>query len=104
MACWPNPNPNPNPNPKGAMAGGVAGACAAMVTTPLDVIRTRHVLSTERRHVLATVRAVYAEGGLRGFCRGMLPRTLYMGAGGVVYLGMYTVCCTSLSKLNNVFS
>ena len=70
------------------MAGGVAGACAAMVTTPLDVIRTRHVLSTERRHVLATVRAVYAEGGLRGFCRGMLPRTLYMGAGGVVYLGI----------------
>ncbi len=49
--------------------------------------------------MLATVRAVHAADGLHGFCRGMLPRTLYMGAGGVVYLGMYTVCTTQLTRL-----
>ena len=89
LAADPTASAAPTPT-EGAAAGGMAGAFAAMVTTPLDVIRTRHVLSAERRHVLATVRAVHAADGLHGFCRGMLPRTLYMGAGGVVYLGMYT--------------
>ena len=84
---------------RGRDGGRDGGACAALLTTPLDVIRTRHVLSAERRHMLSTVRAVHASDGVRGFFRGLLPRTLYMGAGGVVYLGMYTVCCTHFGRL-----
>ena len=95
-----DPSTSADPTPtEGAMAGAMAGACAALLTTPLDVIRTRHVLSAERRHMLSTVRAIHAADGVRGFFRGLLPRTLYMGAGGVVYLGMYTVCCTHFGRL-----
>ena len=98
LAEQPGGSAAPTPT-EGATAGAVAGACAALLTTPLDVIRTRHVLSAERRHMLATVRAIHATSGLRGFFRGLVPRTMYMGAGGVVYLGMYTVCCTQLSRV-----
>ena len=59
------------------------------------------MLATERRHMLTTVRAVYTSGGVAGFFRGLLPRTMYMGAGGVVYLGMYTVCTTEMARLTS---
>ena len=51
--------------------------------------------------MLTTVRAVYTSDGVAGFFRGLLPRTMYMGAGGVVYLGMYTVCTTEMARLSS---
>ena len=78
-------------NPKGeyspvthVVAGGVAGAVGAAVTTPLDVAKT--LLQTRGnshdseirscRGMLHAFRIIWMRDGLRGFSRGLTPRVL----------------------------
>jgi solute carrier family 25 iron transporter 28/37 len=65
-------------------AGGLAGAVAAAVTTPLDVVKT--LLQTRgtsddkqirnAKGMLDAARIVWQKDGLRGFGRGLTPRML----------------------------
>lgn len=78
-------------NPKGeyspvthVVAGGMAGAVGAAVTTPLDVAKT--LLQTRgtshdaeirsSRGMLHAFRIIWMKDGLRGFSRGLTPRIL----------------------------
>lgn len=67
------------------IAGGVAGATAAAITTPLDVVKT--VLQTkgmlpasaetsaaQLNSFMSGVRYIYRNNGLAGFAKGMRPR------------------------------
>ena len=88
------------PAANGAVAGALAGATAAFFTTPLDVMRTRHVLyEGERQSLLSTVMRIHKMDGLRGFWRGVLPRTIYMAMGGTLYSGTYSYCTAVLTKI-----
>uniref|UniRef100_A0A914W6T9 Mitochondrial carrier protein PET8 n=1 Tax=Plectus sambesii TaxID=2011161 RepID=A0A914W6T9_9BILA len=79
-----------------ASCGSVAGAMAAAVTTPLDVAKTRIMLS-EKLHGPEgnnmTVRGVLTEifklDGVRGLFAGVVPRTIWMALGGFVFFGAY---------------
>ena len=86
---------------EGAIAGAIAGASAAFLTTPLDVIRTRHVLREGARQPMwETVRAIALErDGLHGFWRGAAPRTMQMGLGGALYLGTYSYATGVLQRI-----
>ena len=77
----------------GELAMARAGASAAFLTTPLDVVRTRHVLweGGARQALSATVAHIYAREGAVGFWRGVLPRTVYMAMGGR-HAGTYVYC------------
>lgn len=65
-------------------AGGMAGAVAAGVTTPLDVAKT--LLQTRgtsqdadirsARGIVDAVRIIFGRDGLKGFARGLSPRML----------------------------
>jgi len=86
----------------GAFAGGVAGGIAALITTPMDVIRTRHVLRQQPAGTVSfvdTAALIYQSGGLAQFWVGVVPRVGYMFLGGVVYLGTYNYCCITLTRL-----
>lgn len=97
LTRWRGGDPAPS---DGAVAGSVAGALAAFCTTPLDVIRTRHVLWDGKRVPLAvTVGRVYKYEGFMGFWRGVVPRTMYMAMGGALYLGTYSYCTALLSRM-----
>jgi len=69
------------------------------LTTPLDVLRTRHVLRSAGGggdpSFLATARHVLRAEGMCGLLRGVVPRTVYMSLGGVLYpyLGTYSTVC-----------
>lgn len=79
-----------------ASCGSVAGAVAAAVTTPLDVAKTRIMLS-EKLHGpegnKLTVRGVLTDifklDGVRGLFAGIVPRTIWIGLGGFVFFGAY---------------
>jgi len=77
--------------------GSVAGAVAAGVTTPLDMLKTRLMLARgESERVGVVVRRMVREEGLGVFFRGVGPRVVWISVGGAVFLGSYQWGCNAL--------
>ncbi|EGG02969.1 uncharacterized protein MELLADRAFT_117468 [Melampsora larici-populina 98AG31] len=76
-----------------ALCGSIAGSTAAAITTPLDVIKTRIMLSERSGHkrvrILTTLIDIQRKEGFSAFWKGLIPRTLWIGLGGAVFLGVY---------------
>ncbi|KAI1495259.1 mitochondrial carrier [Biscogniauxia mediterranea] len=72
-----------------ALYGSVSGAVAAGVTTPLDVLKTRVMLSRERESVITVLKDLLASHGIRPFFAGIGPRVMWISAGGAIFLGSY---------------
>lgn len=86
-----------------ALMGSLSGSLAAALTTPMDVVKTRMMLrrggegSAGSAGVLATMRQVYAEGGVSRLFSGVGPRVAWIGLGGAVFLGGYETAKVVLS-------
>ncbi|KAI1388426.1 mitochondrial carrier [Hypoxylon trugodes] len=72
-----------------ALYGSVSGAVAAGITTPLDVLKTRVMLSKEREKVFTILRDLLSNHGIRPFFAGIGPRVMWISAGGAIFLGSY---------------
>jgi solute carrier family 25 (mitochondrial S-adenosylmethionine transporter), member 26 len=72
-----------------ALFGSLSGAVAAGVTTPLDVLKTRVMLSKEKVGVVQLVRGILKTHGIRPFFAGIGPRVGWISAGGAIFLGSY---------------
>ncbi|KAI0795225.1 S-adenosylmethionine transporter [Irpex lacteus] len=78
-----------------AVCGSVAGGFAAAATTPLDVLKTRIMLdikstSQEKRlSIPSRFASIYKTEGLGALFAGVVPRTMWISAGGAVFLGVY---------------
>ncbi|KAI0786200.1 S-adenosylmethionine transporter [Abortiporus biennis] len=78
-----------------AACGSVAGGIAAALTTPLDVLKTRVMLDlrdpTKHKHpsLPARFKQIYLQEGVGALFAGVVPRTLWISAGGAVFLGVY---------------
>ncbi|KAF7115722.1 hypothetical protein CNMCM5793_003225 [Aspergillus hiratsukae] len=85
-----------------AMFGSVAGAIAAGLTTPLDVIKTRVMLARRgeggaRVRIRDVVQEISGEG-IGAFWRGIGPRVAWIGIGGAVFLGSYQWAWNTLER------
>ncbi|SGZ38024.1 related to Putative mitochondrial carrier protein PET8 [Hanseniaspora guilliermondii] len=86
---------------KGAICGSLAGATAAAITTPLDVIKTRLMLSklSQKATIVDIIKELHREQKYgKSFFKGIGPRTLWIGVGGAVFLGMYESVIAVLNK------
>lgn len=72
-----------------ALYGSLSGAVAAAVTTPLDVLKTRVMLSAQRESVVSVTRDIIRDHGIRPFFAGIGPRVMWISAGGAIFLGSY---------------
>ena len=72
-----------------AVFGSIAGAIAAGITTPLDVLKTRLMLSRERLGSLTMLREILRTSGPMAFFAGIGPRIMWISAGGAIFLGSY---------------
>lgn len=69
--------------------GAVSGVVAAAATTPLDVLKTRMMLSRDRVALWQLAGRIWREEGGRVFFSGIGPRCGWIGVGGAVFLGAY---------------
>uniref|UniRef100_L2G3B1 Pet8p n=1 Tax=Colletotrichum fructicola (strain Nara gc5) TaxID=1213859 RepID=L2G3B1_COLFN len=80
-----------------ALYGSVAGAAAAGITTPLDVLKTRVMLSKEKEKVGDVLRGIYRQHGIRPFFAGIGPRVMWISIGGAIFLGSYQFAANTLT-------
>jgi solute carrier family 25 S-adenosylmethionine transporter 26 len=71
------------------LLGSVAGAVAAGITTPLDVLKTRMMLAKERQPMFTMLSTILRESGPRAFFAGIGPRVGWISVGGAIFLGSY---------------
>ncbi|KAI4096856.1 MAG: hypothetical protein LQ344_000656 [Seirophora lacunosa] len=71
------------------LLGSLAGAVAAGLTTPLDVLKTRMMLAKEKQAALPLFRQIWNESGPQAFVAGIGPRIMWISAGGAIFLGSY---------------
>ncbi|CAN6637492.1 succinate/fumarate mitochondrial transporter [Trichomonascus vanleenenianus] len=74
---------------EGAVCGMIAGGTAAAITTPLDVIKTRLMLHKTRTSIFDLAVTILKEEGPGAFLKGIGPRTMWISAGGAIFLGVY---------------
>ncbi|KAG6013659.1 hypothetical protein E4U43_007173 [Claviceps pusilla] len=72
-----------------ALYGSVAGGISAAATTPLDVLKTRVMLSGERVSVADVFSRMLRDEGWRPFFAGIVPRVTWISIGGAIFLGSY---------------
>jgi solute carrier family 25 S-adenosylmethionine transporter 26 len=82
-----------------ALYGSLAGAVAAGVTTPLDVLKTRVMLSAQRESAWCVVRTILRENGIRPFFSGIGPRVTWISIGGAIFLGTYQLAVNTLTRV-----
>ena len=76
------------------LMGFFAGGFAAFITTPLDVMKTRIMLSadlpkSQRYGVVQTFRRLTQQEGYLRLFAGALPRTLWISIGGAIWFGAF---------------
>ena len=102
-------NPERVYNPKAhVISGGIAGALAAAVTTPLDVCKT--LLNTQEAEALASIhqvringlvaaaRTVYMLNGVRGYFQGLQARVIYQVPSTAICWSVYEFFKYALTK------
>lgn len=84
---------------KDAVCGSIAGGIAAAITTPLDVLKTRLMLEKQRVPIFKMISRMVQNEGYSIFLSGIVPRTMWISAGGAVFLGAYETVSASLRTL-----
>ncbi|KAL7823545.1 mitochondrial carrier domain-containing protein [Trichoderma gracile] len=83
-----------------ALYGSLAGGVAAAATTPLDVLKTRVMLSKERVSVADVFRRMAREEGVRPFFAGIAPRVTWISIGGAIFLGSYQWVINTMNSIH----
>lgn len=68
-----------------AVLGALSGATTGVLTTPLDVVKTRLMLEESSLTVGSVIRTLWQEGGMSAFFRGVTPRLLWISIGGSIF-------------------
>lgn len=79
---------------EGAICGSLSVAISAAMTTPLDVAKTRIMLSNtsvekEEIKISTMLKEVYRCSGVKGLFAGFTPRVIAFTIGGFIFFGVY---------------
>lgn len=75
------------------ICGASSGTIAAIVTTPIDVIKTQIQSSTtEKKRIIQTAKEIYKQDGILGFARGLTPRIAKVAPACAIMITSYEFC------------
>lgn len=82
-----------------ALCGAFSGGIAAGLTTPLDVLKTRIMLSesSTKTTIPKIIKSIYRENGIKGLFAGFVPRVLWITLGGAIFFGVYDLMTSLLN-------
>jgi len=80
--------------------GAVAGGCAAFLTCPIDVVKTRLMTQTQVEYsgVVNALGQIYRTEGVAGLWRGCGVRLLYTSLGGLLMFGTFEMLTPLLQQ------
>jgi solute carrier family 25 S-adenosylmethionine transporter 26 len=81
-----------------AICGMFAGATAAALTTPLDVLKTRMMLHKGPKYTICEAFRDVRSQGIYAFFSGIVPRVFWISIGGSIFLGVYDGASRLLNK------
>ncbi|QSL65951.1 hypothetical protein MERGE_003088 [Pneumocystis wakefieldiae] len=84
-----------------AISGSIASSIAAALTTPLDVIKTRTILSQTKPNWINCATRIVKEEGIRALFKGITFRITWISIGGALFLGTYDGVHRLISNLSN---
>ena len=76
----------------------VSAAFASILTTPLDVIKTKLQVKTKKRTISEIIVKIYREAGLAGFGKGTMSRLLFSCCNTGIVIGSYDMLRQYLKK------
>ena len=98
------------------LSGAIAGSLNSVIVAPIELLRTRQILSATQQNYSSVCRSLIAEGGIQGLFRGLVPSLLRDGPGVGAYFLTFDVSKKHLTfylspklnlkneKRNNVYS
>lgn len=89
--------------------GALSGAVACVLTTPMDVVKTRMMTAQGKMRPgkgawSSAAKQVWHESGPRGFLRGVTPRLLYKMPSSAIFLVAYEIASQIIRKWNEAGS
>jgi solute carrier family 25 (mitochondrial S-adenosylmethionine transporter), member 26 len=87
-----------------AACGSGSGAVAAAFTTPLDVLKTRHMIGFDHNgraytNIVDVFRTTLNTDGPSAFWKGIQPRVMWITIGGFVFFGSYEAAKSMVSPI-----
>ncbi|OAD65204.1 hypothetical protein PHYBLDRAFT_89896, partial [Phycomyces blakesleeanus NRRL 1555(-)] len=75
------------------LAGAFSGMCAAAVTTPFDVAKTRRQVDAGKgnKDTYSILRQIYSQDGVRGLFRGLTPRVAKVAPSCAIMISSYEI-------------
>lgn len=100
--AWAEQQDSPCTPLQAAACGSGSGAIAAAVTTPLDVLKTRHMLGFDQNGnayagLLDVLRKTLHAEGQAALWKGIQPRVMWITIGGFVFFGAYEEAKSALN-------
>lgn len=91
------------------LSGAISGITAAVLTNPLDVIKSKIqsngfevATAAQQRKILFNAKSLYREDGLRAFMRGWLPRAVKIAPACGIMISTYELFKPIFFRFNNL--
>lgn len=88
-------------NDENLALAGVSGAIAAIIMTPVDVVKTRIMTGTASSGIIGTLNTIVKEEGAGTLMKGVLPRIVFLAPLAGITFSVYEAVAANIRKRKN---